>query len=232
MHRDRALRDRSPRPSTLPRWPDRLITASTFAAWACLALVVAGLVVGVVPVKNPKVQDCGTPLAFVLTGRVDTFVDPNSPPHGMTAKEAEAANRRPCRKRVAPHALLSGGLLLGALVVGLAGATMLVVGRSGRRRAILRDWPSAPIPERQLTFFQMGRCQAGPLTQPTGRCFASQAASWRPSSVDGAASTNGHSSSAMRRQLRGGVELAEDRVQAEVDALDDHHARAARWRPA
>ena len=123
-----------PRRRPLPRWPDRLITASTFAAWACLALIVAGLVVGVVPVKNPKVQDCGTPLAFVLTGRVDTFVDPNSPPRGMTAKQAEAANRHPCRKRVAPARFLSGGLLLGALVIGLAGATMLVVGRSGRRR--------------------------------------------------------------------------------------------------
>lgn len=128
----------APALAALPRWPDRLIDASTFLAWAALALILAGLVFGTVPVKNPKVQDCGAPLAFVLTGRTDTFVDPTSPPKGITVKEAQAANARPCRKRVAPRMLHSGELLLGGLAVGLTGVAMLLIGRSARRRALLR----------------------------------------------------------------------------------------------
>lgn len=128
----------------MPRWPDRLISASVVMAWACLFLIGAGLVFGLLPVRNPKVQDCGTPLAFVLTGRVDGFVDPNNPPKGVTPKEAENANRKPCRKRVAPRAARSAELLLGGLVSGVTGAVMLGVGRSTRRRAAQRATASAP----------------------------------------------------------------------------------------
>lgn len=130
----------------LPRWPDRFIDISTWLAWASLALILAGVAFGMVPVRNPKVQDCGTPFAFVLTGRVDAFVDPSQPPRGMTAKQAEAANARPCRKRVAPRMLHSAELLLGGLVVGLAGVALLLIGRSSRRRAVLRSWPAPAVP--------------------------------------------------------------------------------------
>lgn len=108
-------------------------------AWVCLALTAAGLVFGTVPVRTPKVQDCGAPLAFVITGRVDSFVDPNNPPRGITAAQARAANRKPCRKRVAPRMVGSGALLLGGLVVGVTGVGMLLIGRSARRRAHARD---------------------------------------------------------------------------------------------
>jgi len=137
-----AYQDRS---AGAPRWPRRLIDASTFMAWASLALILAGVVFGAVPVRNPKVQDCGAPVVFVLTGRVDGFVDPTHPPPGMTAKEAAAANARPCRKRVAPRVLHSGELLLAGLVVGLGGVAMLLIGRSARRRALLHAAPAAPV---------------------------------------------------------------------------------------
>ena len=54
---------------------------------------------------------------------------------------------------------------------------------------------------------------------------AAHAAAWRPSSVVGGPSTNGQISSEMRRQLAVARELAEDGVEAEVDALDDHEGR-------
>lgn len=143
---DEAGRDGS-QPTRPPRhWPDQLIGASTIAAWICLALILAGLAVGSVPVRTPIVQDCGTPLAFVLTGRVDRFLDPNNPPRGVTAKEAEAANKRPCRKRVAPRMVRSAELLLGGLVAGLAGVVMLLVGRTVRRRDLLLRWGSGTSP--------------------------------------------------------------------------------------
>lgn len=138
-------------PSPIRR-PERLISASTVAAWVGLALILAGLVVGSVPVRSPKVQDCGAPLAFVLTGRVDVFVDPNNPPRGFTPKQAVAANKRPCRTRVAPRAVRSAELLLGGLLVGLTGVALLVVGRVSRRRAFLRDGPPAGAPSQPWGF--------------------------------------------------------------------------------
>ncbi|MDQ6697030.1 MAG: hypothetical protein M3Z46_06180 [Actinomycetota bacterium] len=130
----------------VPRWAERLIEASTIMAWASLALILAGVVFASVPVRNPKVQDCGAPIVFVLTGRVDAFVDPTHPPHGMTAKEATAANARPCRKRAAPRVLHGSELLLGGLVLGLGGVAMLLIGRSARRRALLHSFPAPPVP--------------------------------------------------------------------------------------
>lgn len=132
------------RSADLPRGPERLIDASTIMAWACLALIFAGVVFAAVPVRNPKVQDCGAPIVFVLTGRVDAFVDPTHPPKGITAKEATAANARPCRKRAAPRVLHSGELLLAGLVVGLGGVAMLLIGRSRRRRTLLQMPPPPP----------------------------------------------------------------------------------------
>jgi len=134
----------------MPRWPDRLISASTAAAWAALALMLAGLVLGLVPVQNPKVQDCGAPIAFLLRGRTDEYADPNKPPKGLTSAEATAANRERCQERVARRMVPGGVLILGGLVMGVAGLVAMLFGRSARRRAVLdalpfqRPEPAAP----------------------------------------------------------------------------------------
>jgi hypothetical protein len=141
-----SLATEAPGPA-LPHWPDRLIGLSTVAAWLSMALIVIGLVIGLVPVRNPGVQDCGAPLAFVLTARVDVFADPARPPKGLTRAQAEAANRNRCQERVAGRMIPAGSILLGGLLIGLSGVAMLLVGRGARRRALLQTYgPFIPAP--------------------------------------------------------------------------------------
>lgn len=131
-------------PLPIPRWPDQLISASTAAAWAALALVTVGVVVGLVPVQNPKVQDCGAPIAFVLRGRIDQYADPSKPPNGLTSAEATAANKDRCQARVARRMVPGGVLILSGLVVGIVGLAAMFFGRSARRRAVLDALPLQP----------------------------------------------------------------------------------------
>lgn len=131
--------DASASPATDPaphrrRWPDRVISTTPVFAALALALIVAGAIVLSIPVENPKVQDCGAPVVFVLTGRPDVFVDPTNPPKGMTEAQAEAANADRCQSRVADRAVPGGILVAAGLVIGLLAAIVEWLARIARRR--------------------------------------------------------------------------------------------------
>ena len=107
---------------------------------AIVALV--GVVVGLIgfalllrPVSTP-VQDCGTSLVFLLTGRANTYADPADPPAGVTKAEAKANNARPCRTRVADQSLPPALVMVGgvALATGAAVVEMTSRGLAWRRR--------------------------------------------------------------------------------------------------
>ena len=121
-----------PRPTR--RWPDRVISVTPVFAAIALALILIGAVVLSIPVENPKVQDCGAPVVFVLSGRPDVLVDPDNPPDGLTKAEAEAANDQRCQARVAERAVPGGILVAAGLLIGLVAAVVEWLARIARRR--------------------------------------------------------------------------------------------------
>ena len=128
------------------RWPDRVISVTPVFAAIALVLIVAGAIVLAIPVENPKVQDCGAPAVFVLTGRPDVFVDPANPPKGLTAAQARSANANRCQERVAARAVPGAILLAIGLVIGLVAAIVEWLARIARRRDALAA-SAAPAPE-------------------------------------------------------------------------------------
>jgi len=135
------------------RWPDRVISVTPVFAAIALVLIVAGAIVLAIPVENPKVQDCGAPAAFVLTGRPDVFVDPTNPPTGLTAAQARSANGNRCQERVAARAVPGGILAATGLVIGVVAAIVEWLARVARRRDALvvsalpaAGPPPAPLP--------------------------------------------------------------------------------------
>jgi hypothetical protein len=108
----------------------------TVVAWCVPVLFVAAVVVALVPVRNGRVQDCGTPVAFVAQGRteaplpdVDRPGEKDTPPTSFTEAEYQDAAEHSCRERVAPRMVWAGGLTLAALVLGLGALVATVVGR-------------------------------------------------------------------------------------------------------
>jgi uncharacterized membrane protein YbhN (UPF0104 family) len=92
--------------------------------WVTAKCLLAGaLVAGVVtaflafsPMRNPGVQDCGTPLGFVVLNRTDVPITPGAP--GAPANARELADQPTCRARVVPR--LQQTLIAFAAFVGLA----------------------------------------------------------------------------------------------------------------
>lgn len=109
----------------------------TVLAWVVVPLALAALVASLIPVHNGRAQDCGTPLAFVASGRVDALLPdvdrpgtPDLPPTGFSEAEYRRAAERPCRERAGSRMALAAGSAAAAVALGLAGALATFVGRS------------------------------------------------------------------------------------------------------
>lgn len=127
------LADEPPAPDDRPA-PTGLLGIPALIALLGVLVAVAGLGLALVPVRTPT-QDCGTPMAFLLRGRVDVLVDPVSPPTGITPAEAKANNARPCQQRSAARGLPALVLVLVGTTIGLIAATVEVTIRLRRRRS-------------------------------------------------------------------------------------------------
>lgn len=114
----------------------RLIGLATIAAWVALAAIAVGIGVSLWPVRNGDVQDCGTPLAFVLTGRQDAA--PTAGPGGTppSAAEIERALDHPCRERVAARMVPAALIWLGGILLGFGALVATMIGRRRLRRRI------------------------------------------------------------------------------------------------
>lgn len=116
---------------------------SVALAWASLACFVVALVLLVIPVSTPEVQDCGAPGAYLAQGRLDVIPDANDQilgPDGevvtLDGPVADAARDEPCQQRVAGRAVPAGVLLLVGTLGGLAAFVVeVLVVRPRRRRA-------------------------------------------------------------------------------------------------
>jgi hypothetical protein len=117
--------------------------AVVLAGLALLAFVVAGVVLAV-PVEVPEVQDCGSPGAYLLAGRVDRIPDGEDEilvgdgrVVALDPEIAAEARAEPCRDRVAARAVPAAWLIVGTTVLGMAAfALELFVVRPRQRKAI------------------------------------------------------------------------------------------------
>jgi hypothetical protein len=115
------------------------VSVSTVLAWLAVACFVAGAVLMLLPVRN-KIQQCGTPAAFVATGRQTVH-----PGQGFSHAEATKINANLCSKLVADRAVPGAGLLTGTLVLGVVAFLLAAIGH----RSEWRDYAAAtghPLP--------------------------------------------------------------------------------------
>lgn len=100
------------------------MTRPAIGAWVALALILVGVVLALIPVRNGDVQDCGVPAAYILSGRPET-----PPPQGSPAGEG-------CRGRAADRVVPAAGLLLAGVLLGWSATIAGFVTRRRARRAV------------------------------------------------------------------------------------------------
>lgn len=135
--------------------PRRLARATLAGAWASLVLFGIAVLLLVIPVEVPEVQDCGTPVGYLLEGPVDViptedgrFLDEEGEVVTIDADAAREARDRPCRERIARLAVPAAVLIVLATLVGLVAFVVeLFVVRPRQRRAIAaaRDDLTSPV---------------------------------------------------------------------------------------
>jgi uncharacterized membrane protein YbhN (UPF0104 family) len=113
-----------------------------------LALVsfAAAVVIGLIPVDNPRVQSCGTPLSSLWTNPNDLVL---AAPGSVDAPPDVVALRAqpPCHERIDDRLVIVGGLVAATVVLGLTGALVgLADDRSAYRseprfETLLRERP-------------------------------------------------------------------------------------------
>ncbi len=141
--------------------PRRIEVVLLVLALVCL---VAALVIGLIPVDNPRVQSCGAPISFVWTNPNDVVLPaPGSvdAPPDVVALRAQPS----CRERVDDRLLLIGVLVAATVVMGLIGALVGLADERAAYRAeprfetLLRErpagapsdpWDQPVIPEADL----------------------------------------------------------------------------------
>jgi hypothetical protein len=144
-----------PHPSVPPPadGPRRLARATLAGAWASLLLFGVAALLLVIPVEVPEVEDCGTPLTYLLEGPVDViptedgrFLDQQGEVVTLDADATREARSRPCRERVADLAVPAALLIALATLVGfVAFVVELFVVRPRQRRALAAR-ADAPAP--------------------------------------------------------------------------------------
>ena len=96
-------------------------------AWMAVGAFAAVAILGLVPIRNPGVQDCGVPAMFLARGRADVYPDADGRirnPEGRVqtldaAEHARALHHR-CSQRVAARMVPAGILAVAATLVGTA----------------------------------------------------------------------------------------------------------------
>jgi len=123
---------------------------ASIPVWIALAAMVGPLLVSVVPVTNPGVQDCGAPASFLLGGHVDTYPDangqvrrPNGKVETLTKAEQARAFDHQCSARIAARMGPAAGVFAFGTLLGVVTllVSMVCWWRAAPRRG---DPPPAP----------------------------------------------------------------------------------------
>jgi hypothetical protein len=121
----------------------RVHRLSGVLAWTAVVAIALGVIVALIPVRTPGVQDCGPPIDFLLGGEFDRLPDASGriERDGRVVKLDPAARERatehPCSERVERRAIPAGTLVVVGSVMGLTAMTLAVV--RAWRRATSRD---------------------------------------------------------------------------------------------
>jgi hypothetical protein len=116
----------------------RVHRLSGVLAWTAVVLIALGVVIAVIPVRTPGVQDCGMPIDFLVGGDFDRLPDASGriERDGRVVKLDPAARERaiehPCSERVERRAIPAGTLVVVGSVMGLTAMTLAMV-RAWRR---------------------------------------------------------------------------------------------------
>jgi hypothetical protein len=109
--------------------------------WIAVVLITVGIVIVLIPVRNPGVQQCGAPLTYLMSGEVDRIPDATGRVliDGKVVTLSPAAQKRafdsPCSHRVERRAIPAGILVVVGSVMGLAAVTIGIVGAWRRATA-------------------------------------------------------------------------------------------------
>jgi hypothetical protein len=140
-----------------------------------LLCVIGSLVIGFVPIRNGRVQDCGTPFGFALHGRLDTYPDatgsvpgPNGKPVHLSKAELDDAFGNRCSQRVGHRLAPAAGLTAAALFFGIIAIVGLLVDLSARwrtaRQALEAD--EAKVTDEAPAGFEAQAAGAEPPAEP------------------------------------------------------------------
>jgi hypothetical protein len=116
----------------------RVHRLSGVLAWTAVGAIALGVVIALVPVRTPGVQDCGPPIDFLVGGDFDRLPDASGriERDGRVVKLDPAARARatehPCSERVERRAIPAGSLVVVGSVAGLTAMTLAMV-RAWRR---------------------------------------------------------------------------------------------------
>ena len=139
----------SPVAPVVPVRGRRAVRITAVVAFVGVLVALVGMVLLTRPLRTPT-QDCGTPISFLTGGRQNVFVDPKSPPKGVTTAEAQANNDEPCQERAFNRALPAGMLVIGGTFTALVAMVVEAALRFRYSRStIMEPWqtpPEAPSP--------------------------------------------------------------------------------------
>lgn len=112
--------------------------ATVLASIAPVLFVVA-LVYAVVPVENPGVQQCGTPVLFVVRATPDAplFSDEGKPIHNWNEAQLRRANDQRCSIKAADRMVPAAIAFAAFLVVGTTAVGLSWLTRRAMRREII-----------------------------------------------------------------------------------------------
>jgi hypothetical protein len=121
--------------------------------WIAVGAITLGVVIALMPVRNPGVQQCGAPLTYLTSGELDRLPDATGRVlrDGKVVTLDPAARKRavetPCSERVARRAIPAGMLVVVGSVMGLTAVTIGIVGAWRRAAArVAADYQEVEAP--------------------------------------------------------------------------------------
>lgn len=129
--------------------PSRRLRVATILAWLALPVLAASALLFVLPVDNPGVQNCGSPVVYLLKAKPDRPLVNNdgTPINGWSTARLKAADAHRCAVTVPRRAVPAAILLLAFWVIAAVALIIRWVDRATLRACARSEDSSPPTPE-------------------------------------------------------------------------------------